>query len=338
MEKVSNNKIDFVIAWVDGNDPEWQKEKNKYSNDKNFDKRVNAYRDWDLLRYWFRGIEQNAPWVNKIYFVTWGHYPSWLNLDNDKLVIVNHKDFIPKEYLPTFSSRAIEINMHRIKGLEEQFSYFNDDMFIIDKVNPNDFFKNGIPRDRAVLNINIPKLSWQIQKINNNNMSVINEEFEFKKTIKKNFKKWFSFKYGKDIFRTLWLLPCPRFPGIKHEHANGNYLKSTYHILWNKYYNIMDATSKDRFRNQGTDINQWLIKDWQIVSGNFLPQKRNSIFCDLKYRENFEKYLKIIKKKKGKIVCLNDADDLNEEEFIDKKTRLINAFETILPEKSSFEK
>ena len=30
MEK--NNKIDFVILWVDGNDKEWIKEKNKYSN------------------------------------------------------------------------------------------------------------------------------------------------------------------------------------------------------------------------------------------------------------------------------------------------------------------
>ena len=24
-------KIDFVVTWVDGNDPEWCKEKNKYS-------------------------------------------------------------------------------------------------------------------------------------------------------------------------------------------------------------------------------------------------------------------------------------------------------------------
>ena len=24
-------KIDFVIAWVDGNDPEWRKQKNEYN-------------------------------------------------------------------------------------------------------------------------------------------------------------------------------------------------------------------------------------------------------------------------------------------------------------------
>ena len=27
---VKKPKIDFVLIWVDGNDPEWQKEKNKY--------------------------------------------------------------------------------------------------------------------------------------------------------------------------------------------------------------------------------------------------------------------------------------------------------------------
>jgi len=26
----NSNKIDFVIMWVDGNDPEWQEEKRKY--------------------------------------------------------------------------------------------------------------------------------------------------------------------------------------------------------------------------------------------------------------------------------------------------------------------
>ena len=27
----------------------------------------------DNLKYWFRGVEKFAPWVNKIYFITYGH-------------------------------------------------------------------------------------------------------------------------------------------------------------------------------------------------------------------------------------------------------------------------
>ena len=36
------------------------------------DDRKERYRDWDLLRYWFRGVERFAPWVRRIHFVTWG--------------------------------------------------------------------------------------------------------------------------------------------------------------------------------------------------------------------------------------------------------------------------
>lgn len=65
------SKIDFVVMWVDGNDPEWQKEKQKFSVDDNADGSIYRYRDFGLLKYWFRGVEKFAPWVNNVYFVSW---------------------------------------------------------------------------------------------------------------------------------------------------------------------------------------------------------------------------------------------------------------------------
>lgn len=65
-----DDKIDFVIAWVDGNDPKWKKEREKYMPKSGNDARDVRYRDWDNLKYWFRGVEKFAPWVNKIHFVT----------------------------------------------------------------------------------------------------------------------------------------------------------------------------------------------------------------------------------------------------------------------------
>src|SRR5574344_1149949 len=142
-----NNYIDFVIPWVDGTDENWILEKNKFDNmnDINLDNGESRYRDWQLLKYWFRGVEKYAPWVHKIYFITWGHIPNWLNVNNEKIVIVNHKDYIPDKYLPTFNSHTIELNMHRIKNLSENFVYFNDDTFIINKVDQNDFFRKNLP-------------------------------------------------------------------------------------------------------------------------------------------------------------------------------------------------
>ena len=166
--KQDNNipEIDFVITWVDGNDPDWQKQKMEYSMQPDLsqkqDDRKERYRDWDLLRYWFRGVERFAPWVRRIHFVTWGHLPSWLNKEHPKLNIVNHKDFIPEKYLPTFNSHAIEWNMHRIPGLAENFVYFNDDMFLIKKVRPEQYFKNDLPVDMLALQPDVANTKDQV--------------------------------------------------------------------------------------------------------------------------------------------------------------------------------
>ena len=89
---IKNDIIDIVIPWVDGNDPIWIEEKNKYLK-VNGDKSQNRFRDWGNLQYIFRGIEKFMPWINKVFFVTWGHLPKWINTNYEKLEIVNHKDF-----------------------------------------------------------------------------------------------------------------------------------------------------------------------------------------------------------------------------------------------------
>ena len=66
------NAIDFVLLWVDGADPVWQKKKNEYQKKENragYDASAKRYRDYGLLKYWFRGVERFAPWVNRIYFL-----------------------------------------------------------------------------------------------------------------------------------------------------------------------------------------------------------------------------------------------------------------------------
>ena len=65
----TDNKVDIVLLWVDGNDKEWQEEKNKYlPKEKRIDSTTSEirFRDWDNLQYIFRGIENFMPWVNKI--------------------------------------------------------------------------------------------------------------------------------------------------------------------------------------------------------------------------------------------------------------------------------
>lgn len=326
--------IDFVIIWVDGSDVNWQKEKASFSGE---DKRPSKYRDWGLLRYWFRGVETFAPWVNRVHFVTCGHLPEWLNTEHPKLHIVKHADYIPGKYLPTFSSHPIELNLHRIPGLAEHFSYFNDDMYIISPVKPQDFFVKGIPCDRAVLTVNCVRESWEIQHIRTQNTSLINEKFEFRKTIQENLFKWFSLKYGADLLRNLYLLPCPRFPGFKEEHGNTNLLKSTLEEVWREFPDILDRTCQKKFRTHG-DVNQWVFKDWQIASGNFYPVRRKSEFVALTNKNKIYDVKRIVEKQSTKIMCINDCDHLGEIGFQQYKDQLRESFETILWKKSEYER
>lgn len=329
-------KIDFVMIWVDGNDPEWQKEKNQYdkSNDKGDSTEV-RYRSWDNLQYWFRAVEKFAPWVNKIHFVTWGHLPPWLDTSNPKLHIVNHRDYIPCEYLPTFNANTIELNLHRIEGLSEQFVYFNDDMFITNKVSPEDFFRNGRPMDTYSLDcIYFGKKSAGF--FNGNDIELINTHFNKKECFKKHFSKWFSLRNGfKRVFKTMVLNIWPWFPGMYYNHLPSNFLKSTFETVWSEEGEVLNETCMDKFRTK-SNCNQWLIKFWQLASGIPLPRSTSIGRCFHIKDRLFDEMLSSISSGRYKMICINDT--INTTNFELQKEQVIQAFEKLLPEKSSFEK
>ncbi|HWK98682.1 MAG TPA: stealth family protein, partial [Parapedobacter sp.] len=167
--------IDFVVTWVDMNDPKWQKDFAAYSG--KIDNKKNEvtearFRDHGLLKYWFRGVDKFAPWVRNIHFVTCGQQPDWLDTSHPKLRMVNHEDYIPKQFLPCFNSSLIEIYLHRIPGLAEHFVYFNDDFFIIDHLQKSRFFTDGIPNDIAAFRMNLGMSLWS--KCLKNNIAIIN--------------------------------------------------------------------------------------------------------------------------------------------------------------------
>lgn len=328
-------KIDFVLIWVDGNDKEWQKEKNKYLEKKDKYNDINRWRDWDNLRYWFRGVEKFAPWVNKIHFITYGHLPKWLNTDHPKINIVKHQDYIPEEYLPTFSANPIELNFHRISDLEEKFIFFNDDMFLINELSPEDYFVNGKVVDRLSENTTIATKGDDVfAHILLNDIGIINKHFDKKTVFKENFFKWFNFKNTKGIIKTICLKPWKYFIGMEYSHLPNAYTKSTYREVWEKEYEILDSTSKNKFRTKN-DVNQFIFEYWQLASGKFEFRKKTIGECLELSNDNIEDVCRKIKEQKMKVICLNDSN--MEIDFENLKEHIKNAFEEILPEKSKFE-
>ena len=132
--------MDAVITYVDGLDPHWRSEYVAAVGGAALTKR---YRDWGTLKYLLRGIEKHIPFIEKVFLLVSGEsqVPAWVN--RSEVSVVLHKDIIPERFLPTFNSTTIEMFLHLIPGLGEEFLYFNDDMFPVKDCVKEDFFKDG---------------------------------------------------------------------------------------------------------------------------------------------------------------------------------------------------
>lgn len=329
------NNIDIVITWVDQNDPNWLEEKNKYDPRKDSSASGDArYRDWDGLRYVMRGIDKFMPWVHKVYFVTWGHLPKWLNTNDDKITVVNHKDYIPEEYLPTFNSNVLDLNMFRIEGLSEQYINFNDDTFVIKPTTSEDFFIDGKPRDMACISPQ-PIARDSIMNVELNNLEIINDHFSID-DIKKNKNKWLNFRqYGKFALRTFIFMQFSTIIGIYEPHIPISHLKSVVKKLWDLEYEAYHTTCLNRFRTK-LDINDWLSRQWQLMSGTFEP--RSQYFGVLVRASDIEGVKTILNHSKYKMVCINDDDTVTAEEYPRMKQEINRELEKLLPDKCRFEK
>ena len=327
--------IDIIVNWVDDSDPAWLAERNRYA-EKPLDCDSVRFRNWDNLRYWFRAVEKYMPWVRKVFFVTCGHYPAWLNFSHPKLEFVTHSDYIPAEYLPTFSARPIELNFHRIEGLSEHFIYFNDDFFPSRPLSLNDFFIDGVPCMTPVISPLIAlRTDWAFGHTLLNDISLINAHFNLRDVMRKNRRKWFSPKLGKNLIKNMYnSLGRYYFLGFESFHTPSPLLKSTLEKVWELEPEILDRSSRYKFRKLD-GVNQYVFLYYQYCTNNFVPvsTKQNRYF-DLK--DDNREAIDAVKSQKYKCIILNDSDEVTDFEKV--KADLIEAFESVLPEKSGFEK
>lgn len=336
--------IDVVIPWVDPTDKEWQASKNKFLEDLNNDKvdnSENRFRDWDNFKYVFRGIDKFMPWVHKIYLITCGQVPDWMNKEaDDRLVIVNHSDYIPKEYLPTFSSHPIELNLHRIKELSEHFIYLNDDYFVINETSPEDFFVDGLPCDYALEDPITPDHKDIFNNILINNMVLLNSHYDRRTVLKEQKKKFYSMCDKKAFVTNMCFRPLKRnhFFGLHYSHLASNILKSTIEKVWTENREILEATSSHKFRN-ADDVNQFIFKNEQYVTGKFHPYNINrfgrAIQLDDTIEGAVENVCRTITDSDYKMICINDC---NIEDFDNTRTKINAALEKILPNPSVWER
>lgn len=141
-------QIDLVIAYVNNKDTIWRNTYIDYCEENNCAEKLcdmvgGRYGGIDFLDYHLKLANKNMAWLNKIYLLV-------SNIEQlngrelpSNVVVVLHKDFIWKSFLPTFNSTTIEMFLWNIPNLSEYFIYANDDMLPTKPMKPSDFFDSG---------------------------------------------------------------------------------------------------------------------------------------------------------------------------------------------------
>jgi hypothetical protein len=132
---VQDIDIDFVILWVDGSDPPVAAEHAAALAAESAERVVpdspNRHRDNGELLFLLRSIRAHLPWFRRIYLVTNGQRPRYVDLTSDRTRLVSHEQIFPADITtPSFNTFAIDSCVHEIEGLSEYFVRFSDDFFI----------------------------------------------------------------------------------------------------------------------------------------------------------------------------------------------------------------
>ena len=291
--------MDIVITYVNSLDPEWQKDYEKHTNTPILEKR---FRDWGTLKYLMRGIEKNMPFIRKVHLVVAreSQVPEWVN--RNEVNIVLHKDIIPAKHLPTFNCNPIEMHLHRIEGLDEEYIYFNDDIFPLKPCKATDFFIDG----RATLGMSRHLFAFNM----------------FKKICRNS---------NRIARKAIGLKPSVCF--LRPQHICTPMLKSQCEELYQKVETeIISSLTKTRSSN---NLNQYMFLDYMYLRGMLINKRMSKKHFSLGVASE-DKIRKYIQSPKHSLVCINDVQ-MSEESYNEIRRTLLNTFEQVLPEKSRFE-
>lgn len=309
--------VDIVVTYLNERDSKWQEDFN-YWKDKEIkegkaspnnrqafgEERI---REWDAFKYWFRGVEQNCPWVNKVFLIVQNerHIPEWINRDHPKLRIVYHEEYIPQKLLPTFNAMTIGMYVAYIKDLSENFIICDDDFYFLNPIKEDRFFKYNKP---VHLNNIVPYVPYTTNSTDGVFWQILNNDMEFEKKFNRG-----KIKYG------VYHLPEARKKSFEIKILN-DYSKE-----------ILDSYIVSKFRHPNNLCNYMFSDLLKLFNEAVLDNPyKNSSYCTLKSTVNYNDYFN------KEMVCFNDTQDLDNYEKT--KERFIEFLEKKLPNKSSYEK
>jgi hypothetical protein len=261
--------------WVDDSDPVWRAEKDAWQKAEADSWELVAdgvqkarWRDNDELKYSLRSVSRFAPWINHIYLVTgFGQAPDWLDTSNPKITVVDHRDIMPADSLPTFNSMAIESCIVNIPGLSDRFLLANDDTFFGAPIEPSYFYDS---RGRTIVWHNRVKMDL------------------YKDSTDKCYYEYITmFLHNAAVFKDAFGVS---FKNITPCHNIEPYVKSRIcELISNpKIRPWIDKTTRSKFRKT-FDISRWMFSWYDIMNKNAVmrriraPKSSRHFICNIWY-------------------------------------------------------
>lgn len=308
--------IDLVIPFYNDSDEKWRNVLKEYmTKEGSNDRQVvgeERYRDWETFKYWFRCVENNCPWVNKVFLIvaSESQIPDWLDTTNPKLRIIYHRDYIPEELLPTFNTLTIELFVCRIKDLSDNYIYCNDDYFFLNPVSASMFFIDDIPVYRDTKSKFEKFGAYWTESSDGTFYKILNNTMDFQYRISGDKANCYSIDH----------LPVPHKKDFELE-------------ITNKYLNeFIEANSKSRFRSPEMYSTHLFTSIYRDLKPYYKFDYEDSYYLTVKKDTNFYDH------EKCKMICFNDTEQLSNEDFNEVKNRMLEFFEDKFPNKSLFEK
>ena len=308
--------IDIVIPFYNDSDDKWRNIMYDYmKKEGSNDRQVTGeerYRNWENFKYWFRCVEENCKWVNKIFLIvaSESQIPKWLNRDNPKLRIVLHEEFVPKELLPTFNIMTIELFVSRIKDLSDNYIYTNDDYFFLNSIEETMFFVNDYPVYKNGGEDLIKFGAYWLEGSDGTFYKILNNGMDLQLEIGGEKAKWYAF-----------------------DHIPVSHKKDFENQILDKYYDkFIEANSTSKFRNKNNLSNHVFVCLYKDLKPYYRFNYDKCYYVSVTKDTNFEDYSNC------KMVCFNDTEQLKKEDFEEVKNRMIDFFEKRFPNKSTFER
>ena len=366
----SEAPIDFVMLWVDERDEAWQRRKREYAatadpaklytNPADWEDALGnrRFRDFGTLRYALRSIERFAPWYRTLFLITEGQLPAWLQQQHPRLRVVTHAQlFRDASHLPSFNSNAIQMNLHHLPELSEQFVLFDDDKILTAPMAPEDFFVGGQPVKPAFLGCFTANTPFQTNCRRNlaRVRAACGVFTPAWRRIVLAARDWRVMGFNALVLAQALLRRESIFPG-GYDHMPFAFLKSRNLQIENWFDGYLEATSAHRFRELD-EASPWFLNMMYYAQGWFAPggYKSRYIFIDdfmqtaahfTDYRRTkFESWptywlLSWLLRGRYKALCVQDhtTDALTARQAARITTALAEYLQQLLPAPCAFEK